>query len=99
MEDTKTLKVTYTTATLLGGIVFLASLLSGWLSQTSDLRTVVAEHKMLTAIVGVNSNRLTTLEQAILFNRESLSELKVELKEVRLTQKELLTVILARGKL
>ena len=91
------LKVHVTTAVILAGIIFLASLFSGWLTQTKDIGSVQAEQKALTAIVGVNSNRITIIEECIRGLKDDTREMKSDLKEIRRDQKEFYTKIDKKG--
>lgn len=82
------LKVRITTALILAGIIFLASLLSGWITQNKELGNVQADQKALHIVVGVNSNRITVLEQCVLSTKQDLVEMKGDIKEIQRDQRE-----------
>jgi len=81
------LRLKITTAMIFAGIIFLASLFSGWLTQTKDIGSVQAEHKILTSTVNQNSNRITIVEQCIISLKEDTKEMKETLKEIQKDQK------------
>ncbi len=81
------LKVKITTVMILAGIIFLASLFSGWLTQTKDIGSVQADQKALTGIIGLNSNRITIVEQSLIGLKEDTKEMKETLKEIQRDQK------------
>ncbi len=82
------LKLKITTVMIFAGIIFLATLFSGWLTQTKDIGMVQAEQKILTSTVILNSNRITTIEECVKNLRDDTKEMKDDLKEIRRDQKE-----------
>jgi redox-regulated HSP33 family molecular chaperone len=82
VREQGTIKVSYTTAMILAGIIFLASLFSGWLTQSKDVTTVVSDQKALAARVESHSTRLTVLEQTVMNTKEDLGEIKQDMKDV-----------------
>mgnify|MGYP001363670412 CR=1 FL=1 len=57
VHEQNTIKVKYSTALILAGIIFLASLFSGWLTQNRDLSTFAADHKILSSTVAAAQKR------------------------------------------
>ena len=85
MENT--LKFKITTAMIIGGLIFLASFLSTWITHNKELNAVQADQKVLSAIVGLNSNRIIVLEQYVLSTKLELSEIKFDVKEIQRDQR------------
>ena len=84
MESTVKLKIT--TAMIIGGIIFLASLFSGWLTQSKDIGNVLAEQKRVREESVAIDKRLVITEQSILSMKEDLKEVKDFTKEIRKDQ-------------
>lgn len=90
VREQGTIKIRYTTAMIFGAIIFLASLFSGWLTQTRDIGAVAAEQKVLQSTLSSQGNRITVLEQCIIATKDTLLDVKEELKEIRKGQKDML---------
>lgn len=82
VREQGTIKVSYTTGLILGAIIFLSSLFSGWITQSTEIKTVAAEQKGMLTRIDINSNRLTILEQSIMQTKQDLAELKMDSREI-----------------
>ena len=76
------IKISYTTGIILGGIIFLSSLFSGWLTQSKDINIVAAAQKEMSIKMEMTSNRVTVLEQCVINTKDDVTEIKKDLKDI-----------------
>lgn len=76
------IKVSYSTGLILAGIIFVASLFSGWLNQVRDVSGIQENHKALAAIVAKDTERITVMEQCVLAARSDIGEIKTDMKDM-----------------
>lgn len=82
------LKIRLTTAMILAGIIFLATLLAGFLNQNKDVSTVQAEQKALHERVNQHDSKIAVTETYLKGLCEDMNEIKKDVKDLGKSQAE-----------